>query len=66
MVEQFKYLGKALTNQNSEENKNILELGNTCYHSVKHILSSILISKNLNIKIYRNIILLVVLYRCKT
>jgi len=51
MVEQFKYLGKTLKNQNSEENKNILELGNTCYHSVKHLLSSILIFKNLKIKI---------------
>ena len=43
MVEQVEYLGKTLTNQNSEENKNILELEDTCYHSVKHLLSSILV-----------------------
>jgi len=46
MVQQFKYLGKTLTNQNSEENKSIFELGNTCYHLVQNLLSSIWISKN--------------------
>ena len=37
MVEQFKYLGTALTNQNSiqEEIKSRLRLGNACYHSVE-------------------------------
>ena len=43
MVEHFKYLGKTLTNQNSEENKSIFELGNTCYHLVQNLSSSILI-----------------------
>ena len=65
-LEQFKYLGKTLTHQNSEEIKNILKAGNTCYHSVKNLLSSSLLSKNLKIKIHRTIILLLVLYRCET
>ena len=53
-VEEFKYLGTTLTNQNSiaEEIKNRLKLGNACYHSVQNLLSSTLISKNLKIKIY--------------
>jgi len=51
-VEQFKYLRKTLTYQNSEEIKSILKAGNTCYHSVKNLLSSSLLSKNLQIMIY--------------
>ena len=52
-VEEFKYLGKTLTNQNSiqEESKSRLKLGNACYHSVQNILCSSLLSKNLKIKI---------------
>ena len=42
------------------------KLGNACYHSVQNILSSSLLSKNLTIKIYRTIILHVVLYGCET
>ena len=65
-VEEFKYLGTTLTNQNSiqKEIKSRLKLGNACYHSVQNLLSSSLLSKNLNIKIYRTIILFVVLYGC--
>jgi len=37
-----------------------------CYHSVQNLLSSSLLSKNLKIKIYRTIILPVVLYACET
>ena len=57
-----------LTNQNSiqEEIKSRLKLGNACYHSVQNLLSSSLLSKNLKIKIYRTIILPVVLYGCET
>jgi hypothetical protein len=33
---------------------------------VKNLLSSSLLSKNLKIKIYRNVILFVVLYECET
>jgi hypothetical protein len=58
-VEEFKYLGTTLTDQNSlqEEIKSRLKLGNDCYHSVKNVLFSRLPSKNLKIKIYRNTIL---------
>jgi hypothetical protein len=50
-VEQFKYLGKNLTYQNTEENKTRLKSGNICYHSMKNFLSSSLLDKNLKIKI---------------
>jgi len=55
-VEEFKYLGTTLTNQNSivEEIKNRLKSGNACYHLVQNLLSSRLLSKNLKIKIYRS------------
>ena len=67
-MEQFKYLGTTLTNQNSiqKEVKSRLKLGNACYHSVQNLLSSSLLYKNLKIKIYRTIILPVVLYGCET
>ena len=67
-VEEFKYMGTILTNQNSiaEEIKSRLRLGNACYHSVQNLLSFRLLSKNLKIKIYRTIIFLVVLYGCET
>ena len=61
-------MGTTLTNQNSipEEIKSTLKSGNACYHSVQNLLSSRLLSKNLKIKIYRTIILPVVLYGCET
>jgi hypothetical protein len=67
-VEEFKYLGTRLTDQNSiqEEIRSRLKLGNACYHSVQSLLSSRLLSKNVKIKIYRTIILPVVLYGCET
>ena len=54
-VEDFKYLGTTLTDQNSiaEEIKSRMRSGNFCYHSVQSLLSSRLLSKNLKIKIYR-------------
>jgi len=57
-----------ITDQNSiqEEIKSRLKLGNACCHSVQNLLSSGLLSENLKIKIYRNIILTVVLYGCET
>jgi len=66
-VEEFKYLGTTLTNQNSipEEIKSRLKSGNGCYHSVQNLLSSSLLSKNLKM-IYRTIILPFVLYGCET
>jgi hypothetical protein len=67
-VEEFKYLGTKLTDQNSikGEIKSSLKLGNTCCHLVQKHLSSCLLSKNLKFKIYRTIILCVVLYGCET
>jgi hypothetical protein len=57
-----------LTNQNSiqEEIKSRLKSGNASYHLVQNLWSSSLLSKNLKIKIYKNIILSVVLYWCET
>jgi len=49
-----------------EEIRSRLRSGNACYHSVQKLLSSRLLSKNLKIKIYRTIILPVVLYECET
>ena len=43
-----------------------LKLGNACCYSAQKLLSSSLLSKNLKIKIYRPIILPVVLYGCET
>ena len=67
-MEWFKYWGTILTNQNSiaEEIKSRLRSGNACYHSVQNLLSSRLLFKNLKIKIYRTIILPVVLCGCDT
>jgi hypothetical protein len=67
-VKQFKYLGTNLTNQNSihAEIKSRLKSGTACYYSVQNLLSSSLLSKNVKIKIYRTIILPVVLCGCET
>ena len=53
-VEEFKYLGTTLKNQNSiqEEIKCRLKLGNACYYSVQNLLSYSLLPKSLKIKIY--------------
>jgi len=67
-VEEFKYLGTTLTDQNSirGEIKSRLKSGNSCYHLVQNLLSSSFSYKNLKIKIYRTIILPVVLCECET
>jgi hypothetical protein len=48
------------------EIKRRLNSGNACYHSVQSLLSSRLLSKNSKIRIYKTIILPVVLYGCET
>jgi hypothetical protein len=67
-VEQFKYLGTTLMDQNSihEEIMNRLKSGNACYHFMQNLLSSSLLPKNVNIKIHRTIIFPVALYGCET
>ena len=67
-MEEFKYLGRTLTNQNSvqEEIKSRLKLGNACYYPARNLLSSSLLFKKLKLKICRTIILPVVLYGCET
>jgi hypothetical protein len=58
-------LGTTLTNQN-DIRESRLNSGNICYHAVQNLLSSQLISKNIKIKIYKAVILPVVLYGCET
>jgi hypothetical protein len=67
-VEGFKYLGTALRYKKfiQEEIKSRLKSGNACCHAVQNVLSSSLLSKSIKIKINSTIILLVVLYGCKT
>ena len=67
-MEEFIYLGTNLTNQSSiqKEIKSSLKSWNTCYHSVQNLFSSSLPSKNFNNKIYRTVVLPVVLYGCET
>jgi hypothetical protein len=67
-VAKFRYLGTTITNQNliQEEINRRLNSGNACYHSVQNLLSSRLLSKNIKIRIYKTIILPVVLYGCET
>jgi len=51
-MEEFKYLGTTLTNQNSiaEGIKSRMRSGNACYNSVQNLLSSRFLYKNLQIK----------------
>jgi hypothetical protein len=67
-VEEFRYLGTTITNQNSiqQEIKSRLKSGNACYYSMHNLLSSRLLSRNLKIMIHRTVILPVVLYGCET
>jgi hypothetical protein len=60
---QFKYLEMTVTSQNliHEEIKRRLNSGNACYHSVQNLLSSRLLPKDVRIKIYKTIILPIVL-----
>ena len=67
-MEELEYLGKTVTKQISiqEEIKSRLKSGNACYYSVQNPFSSSLLTKNINIKVYRTKILPVVLHGCQT
>jgi hypothetical protein len=67
-VSLFKYLGTKVTNQNliQEEIKRRSNSGNAFYHSVQNLVSSRLLSENVKVRIYKTIILPVVLYGCET
>ncbi|KAJ4449364.1 hypothetical protein ANN_00762 [Periplaneta americana] len=67
-VEKFIYLGATVTNINDtrEEIKRRINMGNACYYSVEKLLSSSLLSKNLKVRIYKTVIIPVVLYGCET
>ncbi|KAJ4434729.1 hypothetical protein ANN_23297 [Periplaneta americana] len=68
VVEKFKYFEATVTNINDtrDEIKRRINIGNACYYSVEKLLSSSLLSKNLKVRIYKTVILPVVLYRCET
>ncbi|KAJ4431444.1 hypothetical protein ANN_20042 [Periplaneta americana] len=67
-VEKFKYLGATVTNINDtrQEIRHRINMGNACYYSIEKILLSSLLSKNLKFRIYKTVILPVVLYGCET
>jgi hypothetical protein len=63
----FRYLGMTVINQNLilEEIKGRLNSGNDYYHSAQNLVSSHQLSQNIKIRIYKTIILLLVLYGCE-
>jgi hypothetical protein len=64
----FRYMGTTVTNQNviQEEIKKRSNSGNACYHSVQNLMSCCLLSKNVEVGIYKATVLPVVLYGCET
>jgi len=67
-VEQFRYLGTTLTNENyiQEEIKSRVTSESASYHSVQNLLFSSLLSKNIKGLGWSDTILPVVLYACET
>jgi hypothetical protein len=65
-VAEFSYLETRNQNLVHGEINSRLNLSNAWYHSVQNLLASQLLSKYLQIEIYKSIILLVVLFGCET
>ncbi|KAJ4427940.1 hypothetical protein ANN_23950 [Periplaneta americana] len=65
--EKTKYLEATVANINDtrEEIKRRINMGNACYYSVEKLMSTSLLSKNLKVRIYKTVILPVVLYGCE-
>jgi hypothetical protein len=68
IVEQFRYVGTTLTNQNSihEEIKCRLKSWTACSHSVQNLLLFSLLSKNTKIKTFSSVVLFLSFYGCET
>jgi hypothetical protein len=66
-AEEFKYLGRTVTNETliEEEIKRTLNGSNACYQSFQNLLSFCLLSGNVKFRIYKTIMLPVVLYGCE-
>jgi hypothetical protein len=66
-VARFRYLGTTVINRNliQEEIKRRSNSGNACYHSVQNLLSSRLLPTDVKVRIYKAIILSVILYECE-
>jgi sorting nexin-29 len=66
-VNQFKYLGSIITNNNIMlEISHRINMGNKCYYGLRNILRSKLLKKDTKCKIYKTLIRTVVLYGCKS
>ena len=65
---ELKYLGTIITNRNEmhKEIKHRLNSGNACYYALQGLLSSQLPSKNIKLKIYKTVILSIILYGYET
>jgi hypothetical protein len=62
----FEKVSVQVIGNNKIQEKWRLNSGNACYHSVQNLLSSHLLLKNVEVRIYMTIILPVVLYGCET
>jgi hypothetical protein len=67
-IAKFKCVGMTVRDQNLIHDKieSSLNSGNACYYSFQNLLPSCLMYRNVKIKIYKIIILAVVLYGCET